>query len=147
MANQVCNIAKGRFAYYCTLPNASDALIVVPIETTGLEADDTLNNYDDLAALLAASNNEQATIGRKTVSSGVTVTVDDTNNLVDVDMPDQTWTGTSGNAISKLLICYDGDTGAGTDSNIIPLTHHDFVVSMGGDITAQIATAGFARAS
>lgn len=72
MANQVFNISKGRFVYYCTLPAAADALIVVPIETSGLEADDTLNNYDDLAALLAAANNEQTTMGRKTVSASVT---------------------------------------------------------------------------
>jgi len=148
MANQVFNISKGRFVHWCTLPAASDALIVVPLETTGLEADDTLNNYDDLAALLAAANNEQTTMGRKTVSASVTVTIDDTNNWVDVDMPDQVWTAATGNAISKLLICYDGDTGAGTDSAIIPLTHHDFTLTPdGSDITAQIAAAGFARAA
>jgi hypothetical protein len=148
MANQVFNISKGRFVHYCTLPAASDALVVVPIETSGLEADDTLNNYDDLAALLAAANNEQTTMGRKTVSASVTVTIDDTNNWVDVDMPDQVWTGAAGNPISKLLICYDADTGAGTDANIVPMTHHDFVITPdGSDVTAQIAAAGFGRAA
>ena len=147
MANQVFNISKGRFVHYCTLPAASDALIVVPIETTGLEADDTLNNYDDLAALLAAANNEQTTMGRKTVTASVTVTVDDTNNRVDVDMPDLTWAAATGNAISKLLVCYDADTGAGTDSNIVPMTHHDFVITPdGSDVVAQIDSAGFGRA-
>lgn len=148
MANFVFNIAKGRVAYYATLPAASDALIVVPIETTGIEADDTLNNYDDLSALLGAANNEQTTMGRKTVSASVTVTVDDTNNWVDVDMPDQTWTGATGNAISALLICYDADTGTGTDANIVPLTKHDFAVTPdGSDIVAQIASSGFYRAA
>lgn len=148
MANQVFNISKGRFAHWATLPAASDALIVVPIETTGLEGDDTLNNHDNLSVLLAAANNEQTTLGRKTVSASVTVTVDDTNNWVDVDMPDQVWTAGTGNAISKLLICYDGDTGAGSDTDILPLTHHDFTITPdGSDITAQIAVAGFARAA
>ena len=148
MANFVFNIAKGRVAYYATLPAASDALIVVPIETTGLEADDTLNNYDNLGALLAGTNNEQTTMGRKTVSASVTVTVDDTNNWVDVDMPDQTWTGATGNAISALLICYDADTGTGADTDIIPLTKHDFAVTPdGSDIVAQIASSGFYRAA
>ena len=81
MANEVFNIVKGRFVHWSTLPAASDALIVVPIETSGLEADNTLNNYDDLQALLAAANNEQTTMGRKTVSASVTVTIDDTEQL------------------------------------------------------------------
>ncbi len=148
MANEVMNIVLGRFVHWCTLPAASDALIVVPIETTGLEADGTLNNYDDLSTLLAASNNEQTTMGRKTVSASVTVTIDDTNDWVDVDMPDQVWTAATGNAISKLLICYDGDTGTGTDANILPMTYHDFTITPdGSDVTAQIATAGFGRAA
>jgi hypothetical protein len=142
------NIALGRFVHWCMLPAASDALIVVPLETTGLEADGTLNNYDDLSTLLAAANNEQTTIGRKTVSASVVVTIDDTNDWVDVDMPDQVWTAATGNAISKLLVCYDGDTAAGTDANILPLTYHDFTITMdGSDVTAQIAAAGFARAA
>lgn len=148
MANGVFNVAKGRVATYAGLPATNDALIVVPIETTGLEADDTLNNYDDLAALLAASNNEQTTMGRKTVSASVTVTVDDTNNRVDIDMPDQTWTAATGNAISKLLVCYDPDTTTGTDSTVIPLTYHDFVITPdGSDVVAVIDPAGFARAA
>jgi len=148
MADFVYNIAKGRFAHWYTLPAASDALIIVPLEATGIEADDVLNNYDDLLALLAAANNEQTTMGRKTVTASVTVTVNDTTNLVDVDFPDQTWTGATGNAVSDLFVGYDPDTGAGTDSTVLPLDHHDFVVTPdGSDITAQIAAAGSARAA
>jgi hypothetical protein len=45
-------------------------------------------------------------------------------------------------------VCYDSDTAAGTDANIVPLTQHDFVlVPDGSDITASIAAAGFYRAS
>lgn len=148
MANEVMNIALGRFAHWATLPAAADAIIAVPLEATGLEADGTLNNYDDLATLLAASNNEQTTIGRKTITASVTVTIDDTNDWVDVDLPDPVWTAATGNALGKLLFCYDGDTGAGTDANILPLTYHDFAVTMdGSDVTAQLAAAGFARAA
>lgn len=148
MANGVLNIAKGRFVYYSTLPAANDALIVVPIEATGLEGDDVLNNHDDLAALLAAANNEQTTMGRKTVTA-VNVTVDDTNNWVDVDIPtDPVWVGATGNAVGKLVICYDPDTTGGTDSSLIPLTYHNFAVTPDGtDITGVVATSGFARAS
>jgi hypothetical protein len=149
VANFVFNIAKGRVAHYCTLPAANDALLVVPVETTGIEADDVLNNYDNLGALLAATNNEQTTMNRKTgITASVTVTVDDTNNWVDVDMPDQTWVAATGNAISALLICYDGDTTSGADTDVIPLTKHDFSVTPdGSDVIAQIASSGFYRAS
>jgi hypothetical protein len=147
MANFVFNIAKGKVGYYASLPATNDALIVVPIETSGLESDATLIDYDDLAAILAAANNEQTTMGRKTAAS-VASTVDDTNDRLDADFADVTWTAASGNAISKLIVCYDPDTTGGTDSDLIPLTAHDFVVTPnGGDITAQVATAGFYRAS
>jgi len=147
VADFVFNIAKGKVKYYAELPAASDALIVVPIETSGIEADATLKDYDDLSALLAGTSNEQTTMGRKSITS-VTVTVDDTNDRLDVDVADQVWTGATGNAISALLFCYDNDTGAGTDTSIVPLTKHDFAITPdGSDVTAVIATAGFFRAS
>lgn len=147
MADLVFNIALGKVKSYAELGAANDALVFVPLETTGLEADATLRDHDDLAALLAGTSNEQTTMGRKTVTAA-TVTVDDTNNRVDIDVADQTWVAATGNAVSALLICYDPDTTAGTDSTIIPLTKHDFVVTPdGSDITAQIAAAGFYRAS
>jgi hypothetical protein len=148
VADLVFNIAKGKAAYYAGLPAASDALIVVPLETTGLEADATLKDYDTLSALLAGTSNEQSTMGRKTVSASVTVTINDTTDLVDVDMPDQVWTAATGNAISALLVCYDPDTGAGTDADIIPLVKLDCVMTPdGSDFTAQFAATGFYRAS
>lgn len=148
MADFVFNIAKGKVAYYAGLPAASDALILVLLETTGLEADSTLKDYDDLAALLAGTSNEQTTMGRKTVTASVTVTVNDSTDSIAADFPDQTWTAATGNAVSKLLVCYDADTGAGTDSAIIPLTAHDFTVTPdGNDIIAQVNAAGFFGAS
>lgn len=138
MANIVFNVSLGRVAYDATLPNASDALIIVPIETTGIETDAVLRDYDDLNTLLAASNNEQTSMGRKTVTS-VTVTVNDTNDRVECDFADLTWTAATGNPISALLVCYDNDTGAGTDSNIRPLTKHDFAITPdGSDVTATV---------
>jgi hypothetical protein len=135
----VFNIAKGKVAYYAGLPAANDALIVIPIEASGVEADAVLVDYDDVATLLAAANNEQTTMGRKTITA-VTVTVDDTNNRVDVDIDDITWAGATGNAISDVLVAYDPDTTAGTDSTLIPLTWHDFaLIPDGTDATAQVS--------
>lgn len=145
MAEIVFNVAKGREAYYASLPGTNDALVAVPIETTGLEADAVLRDYDTLSALLAAANNEQTTMGRK-VLTGVTVTVDDTNDWADIDFTDPVWVGATGNPVSALIICYDPDTTTGTDADLIPICKHDFVVTPnGGDITAQAPAGGFLR--
>lgn len=147
MADIVFNIAKGKMAYYASLPAANDALIVVPIQTTGIETDAVLRDYANLSTLLAASNDEQTTMGRKTATT-VTVTVDNTNDRVDIDMDDITWTAATGNAVSALVVCYDPDTTTGTDADLVLLSKHDFVVTPNGsDIVAQIATGGFLRAS
>ena len=159
MADGVFNIAKGRVVeYYNRVENndpSASALVIVALKAAGLEADATLQDYDDLAAILAAANDEATNTGyaRKVLTDADLAALpapDDTNNRYDIDLPDQTWTAvqTTGGAWGKLLVCYDADTGAGTDSNIIPLTHHDFAVTPdGSDIVAQIAAAGFFRAS
>lgn len=147
MADFAYNIYKGQIVYYCTLPATNDALILVPFEASGVEADATLKDYDNLSVLLAGTTNEQTTAGRKTITS-VTVTVDDTNDRVDVDFADQVYTGLTGNAISDLTVCYDPDTTSGTDTTLVPLTNHDFSITPdGSDVTAVVAAAGFFRAS
>jgi hypothetical protein len=152
MADWVANIAKGRVAYYASLPAANDGLIFVLLKSSGLETDSTLKDYDDLATLLAGTSDEAdfTNYARKTVTSA-TITVDDTNDRVDIDIADQTWTsagGASNNTLGKLLICYDPDTTSGTDSSVIPLCGFDFSATTdGSDLTAQIAAAGFFRAA
>lgn len=145
MADFAFNIAKGRLAYYASLPATNDALIAIPIEATGVESDAILRDYDTVALLLAGASNEQSTMGRKTLGS-VTVTVDDTNDRVNIDCADIAWTGATGNAISDILIAYDPDTTGGTDADLVPLTFHDFAITPdGSDITATVTD--FARAS
>jgi hypothetical protein len=145
VADIVFNVALGRVAYYASLPAANDGLVMVPIETTGIVGDATMRDYDTLSDLLAGASNEQTTMGRKALAS-VTVTVNDTNDRVDLDCADVTWTAATGNAISALVICYDPDTTGGTDADIIPLSKHDFVVTPdGSDVTATVTD--FLRAS
>ena len=153
MANIVANIAKGRVVEYYNRVKANDpaasALILVPIETSGLEADSVLIDKDDLSAWLSGATNEQTTMGRKTLTDADLVALpapDDGNDRYDVSLPTVTWTAATGNAISKILVCYDNDTAAGTDSNIIPLCQFDFAVTPSGtDI--QMTTGVFFRAS
>lgn len=152
MADFIANISKGKFKYYCELPAANDALVVGLVKSAGVEADNTVKDYDSIGALFAAANDEcDATdYARKSITS-VTVTVDDTNDRLDVDFADQTWVGLGGatnNTISDLFVGYDPDTTAGTDSDIVFLSWHDFSLTTDdSDVTAQVASAGFARAS
>lgn len=147
MADIVFNIAKGRVVHYASLPAANDALIAYPLEATGLSSDAAMRDYDTFADVLAGGNVVQTTLGPKTLT-GVTVTVDDTNDRVDVDCADITWTSATGNATGALVICYDPDTTAGTDADLIPLVKLDMVATpAGGDLTYTVNTAGFYRVS
>jgi len=157
MSNFVFNIALGRVAELYNRVDLNDppnsALIVAVLATSGIESDATLKDKDDLAAVVLGTTNEVTNTGyaRKTLTDAdiVAFAPDDTNDRVDLDIPDQTWTGVAaGDGWNDLLVCYDSDTTGGTDANIVPLTQHDFaVVPDGSDITAQIATTGFFRAS
>jgi len=148
------NVARGRVAELANRVNTNDptnsALVLVVLKASGLQADSVLVDYDDLATLLAAANDEATNTGyaRKVLNqaSGIVVTVDDTNNRVKVDFPDQTYTTVAavGGAWGALLVCYDPDTTAGTDSSIIPLTKHDFPITPDGrDIDLVVSTNGF----
>lgn len=156
MADLVFNIAKGRVAELYNRVDINDpansALIIVAIDANG-DTDATMKDRDDLSALLGGTANEvtNTNYARKTLTDAdiTAFAPDDTNDRVDLDIPDQTWTAiAAGTAWTDLLICYDSDTTGGTDSNIVPMTLHDFAVTPdGSDIVAQIAAAGFFRAS
>ena len=157
MANFVYNRGLGRGTEWAERVNANDptnsALIIMVLATTGIESDAILKDKDDFGAIVSGTTNEvtNTDYARKTLdqTGGITITYDDTNDRVDVDIPDQTFTGVdAGDGWNDIVIGYDSDTTAGTDANILPLSQHDFVVTPdGSDIVAQIATAGFYRAS
>lgn len=145
MASFVFNISKGRIRTFAELGAANDALIAIPIEASGVEADSVLIDKDDFAAVVSGATNEQTTLGRKTLTN-VSVTVDDTNDRVSLDCDDIVWSGSAGNPISDICIVYDSDTTGGTDANLIPLSWHDFSATPDGlDITATVTD--FARSA
>lgn len=153
MANIVFNIAKGRVVEYYNRVKSNDpansALVLVPIETSGLETDAVLGDKDDLAAVLSGATNEQTTMGRKILTDADLVALpapDDANDRYDIALPTQTWTAATGAAISKIAVCYDPDTTGGTDANILPLTLFDFAITPDGS-DVQMTTANFFRAS
>lgn len=157
MANVMFNRSKGRVTEFAERVNANDPtnaiFVIVVLATSGIETDAVLIDKDDFAAVVSGTTNEVTNSGyaRKTLdqTGGVTITYDDTNDRVDVDCPDQTWTAVvAGDGWNDIVFGYDSDSTTGTDSAILPMTLHDFVVTPdGSDITAQIATAGFYRAS
>lgn len=146
MADFVYNIAMGAAAE--KVRDYDPHLIVLVLEAA--EADGTLRDHDDLSALLGATGNTEWTAtgySRKTGLSG-TITVDDTNDRVDVDIPDQTWTGVTGSASTDAIVAHEANVATPTDADRVPLTNHDFAVTPdGSDVTIQFNSAGFYRAA
>lgn len=154
MADFQFNVAKGQiktlFNNVDTQTPSTSRIIAVPIETSGLEADATLKDYDDLSALLAGTSNEQTTMGRKTLTStDVSLTVDDTNDRLEIDLSSSiTWAAATGNAVSKILFCYDADNTTGTDANITPLLAYDVNITPSGtDVVISQNANGLIRIS
>lgn len=144
MANEVFNIAKGAVAE--KIRDGANIQVLV-LATTGLEANTVLRDVDTVTALVAGTTNEvtNTNYARKSISNGsVTLTVDDTNDRVDVDIADQTWAAIlAGDGWSLAVTCEDV---GGADASRVPLTMHDFVLTPdGSDLTATIAV--FYRAS
>lgn len=157
MANQMFNTGLGRMAEFYNRVDLNDpanaVLTIVVLATAGIETDAVLKDSTDLADVLGGTTNEVTNTNYARIelvdTDLVAFAPDHTNDRVDLDIPDQTFSAiAAGDGWQDLLICYDSDSGAGTDAAIVPGTMHDFVVTPdGSDITAQIATAGFYRAS
>lgn len=143
MADFVFNIAKGAAAEKFR-DGATNGIVLL---VTAMEADATAKDRTDLADFFVEAGNTEKSDGgyaRKTGLTG-TITVDNTNDRVDVDIPDQTWTSLSGTAVTDLIVAYEE---AAADANRIPLTAHDFAVTPdGSDVTAQFNASGFYRAT
>ncbi len=156
MANLVFNIALGRVAELYNRVDSNDpansALVIIVYNTAA--ADSVIKDLDTVAAIEADANTAEVTnsgYARKVLTDAdiVAFAADDANDRVDLDIPDQSWSAVAaGGNWTDILIAYDSDTTGGTDSNIVPLTWHDFAVTPdGSDIVAVIAATGFYRAS
>lgn len=145
MADGVFNISKGAFVEKFRDGSGAGILLLLKVN----QVEDSLLDHDTLAALFGAANTEAdfTNYARKTSLTG-SITVDDVNNRVDVDLPDQTWTsagGASDNTLTKAITAYQESA---ADSGRIPLTHHDFAATTdGNDLTLEFNAVGFARAA
>lgn len=154
MANGVFNIAKGRVNELVERIESADPaaarLQLKLLTTTGIEADGTLEDYDTFSALLAGTNTEADFTnyggGKTLTSTELSRTTDDSGNTQYSTSTDITWTaagGATNNTLAKLVICYD-PLGTDVDTNLIPLTHHDFsATTNGNDLTADFGTSFF----
>lgn len=157
-ANLVFNISLGQVvAYYRRVDenDPSTAVLVVSALAAGTTTDDQFKDFDTLSACHpgggGAAEATNSGYARKIITDAdiVAFAPDDTNNRVNLVIVDQTWTAVAaGTNWSDLILSYDSVDGAGTDTNIVPLTLHDFVVVPdGSDITADVsATLGFFQA-
>lgn len=145
MADFVFNVAKGAVAEKARDDATKFGVLI--LRTASLESDATLKDKTTLTDLVSGATDEATNSGyaRKT-SLTATLTVDQANDRVDLDIGDQTWTAVAaGDGWSKLVIFYEE---AAADGTRIPMTCHDFAVTPdGSDITAVINAAGFFRAS
>ena len=154
MADLVFNVSKGKVAELCQNVEDNDpaAAVLRLFAIVSTDTDDAIRDTDTISALLALGNTAEATnTNYANISmdeTDITITVDDTNNRIDVDIADQTWSNiAAGDNWTDVVVAYDPD-GSDTDTTTIPLTLHDFVVTPnGGDITAQPDPAGFFRAT
>ena len=145
MADVLFNIAKGAVAEQARDDATKFGILLLKVA----EADATLIDYATVAAILAGANTECdfTNYARKTPITA-TLTVDNVNNRVDVDMPDQTWTTAGGgvnNTTAKLIVFYEN---AAADGTRIPVGAYDFVATTdGNDLTATLTTTYFFRAT
>lgn len=148
--NYVFNIAKGRaYTFWENVDTnnpATSGLIVVPLSATVVTA--TGQDYDDLAAFIgdAGVTDLTGTGGwtRATITdtelAATDYAIDDTNNRVDLAIPETSMGSPTSSSAVAIVIGYDDNTGTGTDANIIPLVHLDFSVT--GDGSEVIINAG-----
>jgi hypothetical protein len=144
MADLVFNVAKGAVAEKLL----DDATKLGVLLLKAGEADALLKDRTTIADVLAANTEANFTnYARKTGITG-TRTVDQANDRVDVDMPDQTWLvagGATNNTLTRAIIFYEE---AAADATRIPLVALDFATTTDGtDLAIQLAAAGFYRAA
>lgn len=155
------NISRDKIGYYFELardrPSGfTNAVIgITLLKASGLEADATLADHDNVSVLLAATNDQAdfTNFVRKTVfgtgGTGITKTVDDSGNRVLLDLPDQTWVdagGATNNTLGKVLIYFDPDSTTGADTDLIPLLAHDITATTdGNDLIIRFHADGAAR--
>lgn len=151
MAPFIADYAKGRFVEKYRLPIGGDNILMVLLQSSGLQADSTLNSYQYLGDVLAGGNLEATftNYARKVLAAAdITITVNTSTNITTVDTSDQTWSsagGATNNTLGALLTCYR-QTSSTPDSAVLVLTKHDFATATNGvDMKAVVPSVATAQ--
>jgi len=152
VATHAFNIAKGRAIELTNRVKLGDPaasrLYAIPLSTS--VAQGTAQDVDDFAALITAGAVEATTNGwaRITLAAAdiTALTPDDTNDRFDADFIDLAFGAiTAGTNSTGIVICY-ASVGSPTNSQLLPLSHHDFAITADGStVTATVNV--FYRAS
>lgn len=163
MGNFVFNVALGRVNEYYNRVKSNDpaasTLTIVGVDVVAV-ADATIKDLDTLALVISAgvfevtSTNYARKVLADTDLLALTTGLDDANDRFRTELPDQTWLAVASAGahpnFTDLIVCYD-PAGTGVTSAMIPLTQHDFPITVdGSDVLADfqtVAAAGFFQAA
>lgn len=147
MSSLVNTYAKGRYIEKCMLLLGTDNITVVLLQNTGLPADSTLVNYQNLGAMLAVA--QEATFSnyaRMNLSSSsilITRSTGTSPTSVTVSFAQQIWASAGGavnNTISKVALVYQ-PTSATPDSGCLVLATLDYSgTTTGGAFDVTVGT-------
>lgn len=147
MSSLVNTYAKGRYIEKCMLLLGTDNITVVLLQNTGLPADSTLVNYQNLGAMLAVA--QEATFSNYTrmnlSSSSILITrsTGTSPTSVTVSFAQQIWASAGGavnNTISKVALVYQ-PTSATPDSGCLVLATLDYSgTTTGGAFDVTVGT-------
>lgn len=107
---------------------ANSALVLVTFSVGDTAAN--IQDFDTLSALLAGASTESAftNYARVVLDDGdiSNFTVDDTGNVTEWDLPDQSPLvadagGASNEDVDQVALCYDPDSTGGDDTTVLPL--------------------------
>lgn len=144
MADLIFNIAKGAAAEKARDDSTKFGILLIKTA----ESDAALKDRTTVADILAGNTEANFTNYARKTGITATLSVDNTNDWVTLDMPDQTWSaagGATNNTLAKLIIYYEE---AAADGTRVPIGAFDFIVTTdGSDVVAQINAAGFYKAS
>ena len=128
MTATIANIAKGRLNEFARRVNGNDpatsGFVVVLLQDTGLDALDTLRDFDTLALLIAGNTEVSASGYARLVLDDADLadpSVDDSGNAQTFDVADFDFGVLgAGQNVAASIIAYAPDTG-GADSTMIPV--------------------------
>lgn len=143
MADGVFNINKGSVAELARDDATKFGILLLKV----VQSDALLKDHATVAAILAAANTECdfTNYTRKTPLTA-TVTVNTTDDRVELDLPNQQWAlagGTLNNAVVKIVVFYENSA---SDAGRLPASYHDSTLTTDGS-NADLTITDFMRAA